>query len=88
MNNKEQWLLTCLSHCGNAMIAITVVLLLASCDSSPEPPGPPPSPPRPQVLEDKFSAEVEHAVYSYSSKPAFQIQNGRGVKIERHVIHT
>jgi uncharacterized lipoprotein YajG len=88
MNNDKAWPSICGPHYKKSLLAALSVLVLAGCNRSPDRPSPPQAPPRPQVMEDKFSADVQRAVFSYSSKPSFHIQDGRGKKLERLVIHT
>jgi hypothetical protein len=68
--------------------AALFALILSGCGKSPERPMPPQAPPRPQVMVKQFADDVQRAVFSYSPGKTIDFQNGKGIKIERRVIHT
>lgn len=89
MNNYDQRpAASGISRYGVPLLALLAVLALSSCGKSPDRPVPPNTPPKPQVMTKASPSDVQRAVFSYSSKPDGQLQNGQGVKIVPHVIHT
>jgi hypothetical protein len=88
MKNYDERSSICTPRFGHALLAVFSILLLSSCDRPGEQSTPPQAPPKPQVMTKTFSSDVEKALFSYSSKPVHEFQNGRGMKIERVVIHT
>jgi hypothetical protein len=87
-NHNERSAISGVSRYANWLLAALAVLVLSSCGKSPDRPMPPQGPPKPQVMTKALSSDVQRAVFSYSSKPHGEFQNGRGGKIVRHVIHT
>lgn len=75
-------------RCRHRWLAMLAVLALSGCGKYLDRPIPPKGPPKPQVMTRAFSSDVQKAVFSYSSKPDSQFQNGQGIKIVRQVIHT
>lgn len=73
---------------GRMLPAMLFALGLASCGKSPEQPTPPQAPPKPKVMVKAISENVQKAVFSYSPEKSIDFQNGKGIKIERRVIHT
>ncbi len=73
---------------GYPLLGFVCLLALAGCEKPSEQPSSPQEPPKPKVMTEIISPEVKRAVFTYSSKPAVQFQDGRGTAIERHVIQT
>lgn len=73
---------------GRLLPAAVFALALSSCGKASDRPTPPQTPPRPQVMTKAIADDVQKAVFSYSPNKTIDFQNGKGVKIERRVIHT
>jgi len=88
MKNCNERASISLARHGSSLLMVLLALALSGCDKSSDRPVPPQAPPKPQVMAKASSTDVQKAVFSYSSKPSFHLQNGQGVKIGRRVIHT
>jgi hypothetical protein len=82
----------CRGHAAKIGIFLLAGLLsglLAGCGKAP---GrmPSPGPHRPQVSAAELSSHVHKAIltWSRSSGPAMEFQDGRGIRLERHLIMT
>ena len=88
MKNQNERSSLCSPRYRSALPVLLLALFISGCGKSPERPGSPQTPPRPQVMDKAFASDVHKAVFSYSSEPSTHFQDGRGLRIQRRVIHT
>ena len=86
-NYNERSFLHASRH-GRLLSAVLFALALSGCGNGPDRPTPPQAPPKPQVMVKAIADDVQRAVLSYSPNKTIDFQNGKGIKIERRVIHT
>lgn len=88
MKNDNERSSLCVFRVARLLPAALFALILSGCGKSPERPTPPQAPPRPQVMGNPIADDVQKAVFSYSPGKAIDFLNGKGIRIERRVIHT